>query len=192
MKGRLAAVSFVLGIAASSVFHGASAPATAADMTAVEKLLAIEEIKQLKARYFRYVDTKDWDGYKTTFTPDIAFTWAETGETRRGPEGKLELVKQTGLYDRMQSVHHGFTPEIEILSPTTAKGIWAMEDLLYYPAGLEPRSKSEYLKPGESVHGYGYYYETYTKINGKWLIQSQDLKRLRLDKKSETIFPVTR
>ena len=27
----------------------------------LETLLAIEEIKQLKARYFRYVDTKQWD-----------------------------------------------------------------------------------------------------------------------------------
>ena len=32
-------------------------------MTTVDELLAIEEIKQLKARYFRCVDTKDWEGF---------------------------------------------------------------------------------------------------------------------------------
>ena len=30
-------------------------------MTEVEKLLAIEEIKRLKSRYFRGLDTKNWD-----------------------------------------------------------------------------------------------------------------------------------
>ena len=29
----------------------------------VERLASIEEIRGLKARYFRFVDTKDWDGF---------------------------------------------------------------------------------------------------------------------------------
>src|SRR5262245_12526658 len=188
-SARTTGLAFFLGIAASCVLYWCSAPARAqAGMSAADKLLAIEEIKQLKARYFRYVDTKDWEGYKSVFAPDITFTWGERNEVRHGPEGKLQLIRDTGLYDRMRSVHHGFMPEIEILSPTTAKGIWAMEDLVWYPAGLEPKSKTELLKPGESMHGYGHYYETYTKINGHWLIQSQDLKRLRVDKSETTIF----
>ena len=36
----------------------------------MNRLLAIEEIKQLKARYFRFLDTKDWAGLTTVFTPD--------------------------------------------------------------------------------------------------------------------------
>ena len=31
-------------------------------MTEVEKLVAVEEIKKLKARYARCLDTKDWVG----------------------------------------------------------------------------------------------------------------------------------
>ena len=41
-----------------------------ATVDAVERLEAIEEIKQLKARYFRCMDTKDWDGFTTVFAPD--------------------------------------------------------------------------------------------------------------------------
>jgi hypothetical protein len=33
-------------------------------MTDVERLLAIQEIEHLKARYFRCVDTKDWGGFE--------------------------------------------------------------------------------------------------------------------------------
>ena len=39
-------------------------------MDTVERLEAIEEIKQLKARYFRCMDTKDWHGFTTVFAPD--------------------------------------------------------------------------------------------------------------------------
>ena len=39
-------------------------------MDAAEQLLAIEEIKQLKARYFRSMDTKDWEGFASVFAPN--------------------------------------------------------------------------------------------------------------------------
>ena len=40
---------------------------------AVERLVAIEDIKQLKARYFRLMDQKNWDGFEKLFTPDVVF-----------------------------------------------------------------------------------------------------------------------
>ena len=36
----------------------------------VEQLWDIEQIKQLKARYFRYIDSKDWDSFAQLFTED--------------------------------------------------------------------------------------------------------------------------
>jgi len=37
----------------------------------LERLVAIEEIKTLKARYFRFVDTKQWDDLRACFTAGI-------------------------------------------------------------------------------------------------------------------------
>jgi hypothetical protein len=34
---------------------------TETDLDEVQRLLDIEEIQQLKARYFRHVDTQNWD-----------------------------------------------------------------------------------------------------------------------------------
>ena len=34
-------------------------------------LIDIESIKQLKARYCRYLDTKDWDRWRDLFTDDF-------------------------------------------------------------------------------------------------------------------------
>ena len=45
-------------------------------MTDAERSLAIEEIKQVKARYFRCMDTKDWAGFEAGFAPDATVDYA--------------------------------------------------------------------------------------------------------------------
>jgi hypothetical protein len=62
-------------------------------------------------------------------------------------------------------------PEITFTSPTTAKGIWAMEDKLRWPPGSAIRE----------MHGYGHYVETYEKRPEGWRIKSLKLTRVRVD-----------
>ena len=45
----------------------------------------IEAIKQLKARYFRTMDSKDWAGMRQVFADDL--TIDTTGGRSRPPEG---------------------------------------------------------------------------------------------------------
>jgi hypothetical protein len=142
-------------------------------MDAAEQLLAIEEIKQLKARYFRSMDTKDWDGFARVFAPNAVLdVTGETGTDEgivRGNELIAEYVR--GHVDPVTTVHHGHMPEIEITSSTEANGIWSMEDMLRWPEG----------SPIASMHGYGHYHETYEKIDDQWRIASCKLTRLRVD-----------
>jgi len=154
--------------------------AAAAEMSALDKLVAIEEIRQLKARYFRCVDTKDWDCWRAVFAPD--FTIRNSPGKVRGPEGMVQLVQENGLFDRVKSVHHGHMPEIEILSPTTARGIWAADFMHYYPLG-EPfkTTGKEQVALGKGEHVYAYYHDVYVKLNGRWRIQSMEMKQLRQD-----------
>jgi uncharacterized protein (TIGR02246 family) len=139
----------------------------------LDKLLAIEEVKQLKARYFRCVDTKDWDGFKAVFTPDALFDISQDvpGCILVGPD-RIAAAASAPLTGCV-SVHHGHCPEIEITSPTTATGIWAMEDML--------RWNEESASPNQTLHGYGHYIETYEKNNGRWCIRTLKLQRLRVD-----------
>src|ERR1700733_6454504 len=37
------------------------------------RLVHVENIKQLKARYFRFVDSKQWDALRDVFTDDLLF-----------------------------------------------------------------------------------------------------------------------
>jgi hypothetical protein len=104
----------------------------------IEKLLAIEEIKNLKARYFRCVDTKDWPGFQAVFAPNARFDITDdvAGCVLVGPEIADEVSR---LLAGCDSIHHGHCPEIEITSDTTATGIWAMEDLLRWATSHRTR-----------------------------------------------------
>jgi hypothetical protein len=69
-------------------------------------------------------------------------------------------------------VHHAHTPEIELTSDTTATGVWAMEDMLWWTNADEME---------EHLHGYGQYHEEYRSVEGHWLISYRSLTRLRVD-----------
>jgi hypothetical protein len=143
----------------------------------VERLEAIEEIKQLKARYFRCMDTKDWEGFTAVFAPDARMDVSGElpGDVSDGSgitTGSREIAAFVrGSIDDVTTVHHGHTPEIDVTSPTNAAGVWAMEDHLWWPEG----------SPITTMHGYGHYHETYEKQEGRWLITSTTLTRLRTD-----------
>jgi uncharacterized protein (TIGR02246 family) len=127
----------------------------------------VEAIRQLKARYFRTMDTKDWAGMRAVFIDDVVMDTSESGGgVITGADEFMAFLSET-LAD-VVTVHHGHMPEIEITSPTTATGIWAMEDMLRWPNGME-------------LHGYGHYHETYVKTGAGWRIASTTLTRLRSD-----------
>ena len=140
------------------------------DMDGVEKLLAIEEIKLVKARRCRAVDDKDWDLYRDCHTPDAkSYALGSDADPIIGNENMTESVRRATA--GRTTVHHVHTPEIEILTDTTAKGFWAMEDILWW----------EEDGVGKCIHGYGRYFETYEKHRGRWLISSRRLARSRID-----------
>jgi len=141
-------------------------------MDEIERMTAIEDIRRLKARYFRCLDTKDWDGFRDVFAADAEMDMRpEAGEAGlvHGNQAIADFVR--GVVGDVETVHHGHMPEIDLSSATTATGVWAMEDLLRWPAG----------GPFGSMHGWGHYHETYTKEGGSWRIQTLALTRLRRD-----------
>jgi uncharacterized protein (TIGR02246 family) len=130
----------------------------------------LEAIRQLKARYFRTMDTKQWEEMRQVFTDDVVVDTTASGGSRiTGADAFMAFLQDT-LGD-VTTVHHGHMPEIEVTSPTTATGIWALEDLLVWPTGMR-------------LEGYGHYHETYAKVDGAWRIASSTLTRLHMDLRS--------
>lgn len=136
-------------------------------------LEAIEEVKQLKARYFRYLDTKQWERWATVFTHDAVLEHpANRAEPVVGRDQIVEMVS-TQLAE-VTTVHHGHMPEIEVLDDTHARGVWAMSDLLSFPV---PGGRGR-----TSYEGAGHYIERYVKeADGAWRIAHIHLRRLHLE-----------
>jgi uncharacterized protein (TIGR02246 family) len=127
----------------------------------------IEAIKQLKGRYCRTMDTKDWAGMRQVFADDVTMdTTASGGNVMTGADDFMAFLRDT--LDEVVTVHHCHLPEIDVTSASTATGVWAMEDMLRWPDGTE-------------LHGYGHYHETYEKVDGQWRIAASTLTRLRMD-----------
>ena len=127
----------------------------------------IEAIKQLKARYFRFLDTKQWVALQQLFVDDATVDMrTEGGKETRTAAAFIETL-QSNL-EGVTTVHHGHTPEIELTSSNTASGIWAMEDELWWPEGA----------PLRHMHGFGHYHETYRSVDGWWRIAGMTLTRL--------------
>ena len=94
----------------------------------------IEAIKQVKARYFRLMDTKDWDGLATVFADDVHIDMTgEGGGVTESVDEYMPFIRQ--VIGDVITVHQGHMPEITLTSPTTATGIWALEDRLWWPEG---------------------------------------------------------
>ncbi len=135
----------------------------------------IEQIRLLKARYCRFLDTRDIESWRQLFVPDVVVlldlavsTGGADPQTMPPLEGlaAFEPVVLGGIAGAA-TVHHCHTPELTLTSPTTATGIWAMEDLLVFPDGSE-------------LHGAGHYHETYERRESDWQITRLHLTRTLL------------
>jgi SnoaL-like domain len=135
----------------------------------VVELLEIEAIKQLKARYCRYLDAKDWDAWRELFDDDFTSEIAGVGGRQTvGADDFVAYTRRTIGRPRQATVHQVHAPEITLTSATTARGVWALKDVVR-------------LVPAVTLHGYGHYYETYEKSEGHWRIKTSTLTRLRED-----------
>jgi hypothetical protein len=154
-------------------------------MNPIDTLRWTNEIRELKARYFRLMDTKCWDEYAALFLDDSVFDVSEAFNDPNGDDGRsleaavnepiigrcaIAAYASRGLNAHVRSFHAGFMPEIEILSETCARAIWAMEDRVWLAEG-----------PVAQMHGWGHYHETYTRRDGHWHIQTLKITRIRLE-----------
>lgn len=143
-------------------------------MNDIERLIAIEAIKQVKAKYFWGLDHQDWDVWRQdVWAPDGRLEVPEADVVVQPLDKVIEWVAAS-VKDQV-SVHHGHMPIIDFTSDTSAKVIWAMEDRLYRSAEHPLEDGSTYL------HGFGHYRETYVKLDTGWRIQSSRLTRLRVE-----------
>ncbi len=129
-------------------------------------LESIELIKQLKARYFRSIDTCDLETLKACFTED-AEVFFKGGEYEISIKGwpDLEVFYKNAFTPTRFGMHHGHHPEISV-DGDTAEGLWYLQDIFVN------------LEDNTTLTGSALYRDRYVRRNGEWRIAYSGYKRL--------------
>lgn len=146
-------------------------------MTETERLAAIEAIRDLKAKYWRGVDTGDGALVRSILAEDCELDFRgccadPTSGVDFLPEMNVVMKGreswQAQALEGYVTSHQGHQAEIAVTGPGEAQAIWTFTDRFFYPPGMKYRR----------FIGYGYYHETYCKEVGKWLLKTTRITRL--------------
>ena len=124
----------------------------------IERLEAIEAIRQLKARYFNACDAQDPEGASQCFAAgDVLIDMGHIGVFRHREEFAA-LYRAAGCHDYILDLHQGANPQIEIIDDSHARAVWSLN---YRNINTRERTVT-FL----SV----LYRDEYEKIEGEWKI----------------------
>ena len=145
-----------------------------------DNFLVYKAIENLKARYCRFMDTKQWEKWGELFSAAVVMDVSDDVPPEVGEaitKGRDTVVAQVRSFvGPAQTVHQVHSPEIELTSATTAKGVWAMSDVVIWPDAVTPPV------PGvNALKGFGHYHEQYQLIDGEWKICALKLTRLLIE-----------
>ena len=132
----------------------------------IDTYLEIEQIRQLKYRYFRALDCHDWTLFETCLAEDVKTALDSGKYSFNGRAAFVEGLK--AIMDRpgLLSKHQGHHPEVEILAPDRARGTWYLEDHVID------------LDGGWMLHGTAFYQDEYVKRDGAWQILATGYRRV--------------
>lgn len=129
-------------------------------------LEAIELIKQLKARYFRMLDTGDFAGLQGLFTANAGIHYrSPTYDHKRDGWEDIEAFFRESFTQRKFGIHNGHHPEITV-DGDAATGLWYLHD------------KFVSLDDNVNIEGSAIYKDQYVKEGGEWKIAYSEYDRL--------------
>lgn len=141
----------------------------------LQQLSDLEDIRMLKHRYFRAIDTANADLLADLFTDDIAVDY-RGGYYRITLEGKAAMLEflANSFHSGAAAMHHGHMPEITITGENSAEGVWYLEDIFI---NLEKKTH---------IIGSAIYKDLYRRVDGKWKIEHTEYDRVL-----ELVFPLS-
>lgn len=133
----------------------------------LQQLSDLEDIRTLKYRYFRGIDTADSDLLGTLFTDDIEVEYRGGGYKVKlqGRENLLEFLANS-FHSDAAAMHQGHQPEITLTGDDTAEGIWYLEDIF---VDLRDRTRTE---------GTAIYRDSYRRVDGQWKLARTEYDRV--------------
>lgn len=131
-----------------------------------DDLVEIEAIKQVKYRYFRFLDLKMWDEMTTLFVPEATCAYSAGAYSYEGRDAIIEFFRKSMGRESFLSSHKAHHPEITLTGADTATGIWALEDWV-----IDTQWELD-------IRGAAFYTDDYVKRDGEWQILRTAYKRV--------------
>ena len=136
-------------------------------MGALEDLVEIRRIEQLKYRYVRCLDLKLWDEIERLFTDDAKASFGGGAWELDGRAAIMKFYRDTMSSTAMLTSHKVHHPEIELdAARESATGVWALDDVVVH---------GDY---GVTIRGAAFYEDRYVQHDGRWLIAATGYKRV--------------
>jgi hypothetical protein len=117
-------------------------------------------IEELKYRYLRAVDTKDWDLLADTLVEDVEASYAGGAFEASGRTEVVAFLRQSMSPDSMHTSHRCTHPELAADGPDRATGVWALNDVVL-------DDEQRFL-----LTGTGFYEDVYVRTAEGWRIAS--------------------
>lgn len=137
----------------------------------VQRLVDIEDIKQLKGLYCYCVAKEDWATFETLFAEDLLFL-SPGGGPHTSRSAFMEFHKANIQGPKLWGVIRCYTPMIKITGANTATGVWGLDDLHIWPG---------HDGPHVGHRAYGHYYEEYVRLDGGWRFKKIEVIYDRMD-----------
>jgi hypothetical protein len=131
-----------------------------------DDLVEIEQIRQLKYRYVRFIDTKRWDDLAELFTADATASYGGGATERAGRDAIMAFLVESMADEEMLTSHKVHQPEITLTGPDRATGVWALDDVVVLG------------RLGMTVRGASFYDDRYAKVGGDWRIAHTGYRRV--------------
>ncbi len=131
-----------------------------------DDLVELRAIEELKYRYLRFLDLKQFDLLANTLTEDATASYGGGAHELEGRSAIIAFLETTMSRPEMLTTHKVHQPEIDLVDTDRARGVWALEDRVI---------DTEY---GVTVSGAAYYEDEYRKVDGAWLISHTGYKRV--------------
>ena len=130
-----------------------------------EDLVEMELIKRLKYAYMRCIDQKLWTELRTLFVDDAVVAYSNGAYRHEGADNIVEWLRSSMGAETFHSSHRIHHPEIELTGPTTATGVWALEDTVIETSW------------NITIRGAAFYTDEYVKADGCWKFKFTGYKR---------------
>jgi hypothetical protein len=122
----------------------------------LQQLSDLEDIRQLKARYFRCIDTGNEAELASVFAEEVTIDLRDNMVAFIASSFNSDIIAQ----------HHGHTPEIRFTGPDSAQGTWYLEDRFIDPVR------------GTDTAGSALYHDTYVRTADGWKVQHSEYDRV--------------